>query len=226
MFSLNFFVGLAVIFIIVLLLILLFIPTGQESRKKKKEKELEAKKQKDWQEAAHRLEKQIFSLKQENENLEKKDKNNEKELMVEKAKVKKLQEKLSQERDWHVKEENTLEQRIKEVDRLKEECVKLQESFSKEHVAYLSLEEEHTQLKGRVQEIKDQRRLAEVENAGLNARVEKYRKEAVEFKKENAELKKKNEDTSWIAKTEYERLERVLKERENELERIKREFKE
>lgn len=212
---LNIITTAGIFFIVVLLLVLFLTPTaGKESRKERKVKEMEAARQKNWHEAAQRLEKQVSSLKQERDQLDKKDKEKEKNLMVERAKVKKLQEKVSQEREWHTKEESTLEQKTKEIVQFKEEVNKLHDNFSKEHLSLLRLQEEYKELKSQFQGIQEERRKRETVNLQLTAQVEKYRKDMVDLKKENIDLKKTKEDSQWVAKAEYERLERLLKEKD------------
>jgi len=51
------------------------------------------------------------------------------------------------------------------------------------------------------------------------------RTEIAHLKKDVAVLTKKKDDTVWIAKSEHVKVERLLKEKEKELERIEREIK-
>ena len=67
------------------------------------------------------------------------------------------------------------------------------------------------------------RRAAESEIAQLKAKNENYRQEIADLRKENMELTKKKEDTKWIAKADHDKLQQTLREKEKELERIKRE---
>ena len=147
----------------------------------------------------------------------------EKQLLVEKAKAKKFQEKLSQERQWHEKEQSTVDKKGKEFQQLKKELSKIQEISSKEHALNLRLEKGLKELKGENDALNQKRRAVESENAQLKAKMDNYRRETAQLKKENAELNKKKEDVSWIAKSEYERVARLLKEKEMDLERIPRE---
>ena len=63
----------------------------------------------------------------------------------------------------------------------------------------------------------------ESEIAQLKAKNENCRQEIVDLRKENMELTKKKEDTKWIAKADHDKLQQTLREKEKELERIKRE---
>ena len=180
---------------------------------------------KDWEETALRLEKRGHALKEEAGLLEKKEKDLEYQLTVEKVKVKKLQEKLSQEREWHQKEQGAMDGKGKEFARVKEELNKVQENFSHEHMENLRQKGDIQELKQQIESLNGQRRSAESEGAQVKARLENQRKELAQLKAENMELKKKKEDTVWVAKSDYERLERSLREKEKELERVLREFK-
>ena len=156
---------------------------------------------------------------------QKKEKDWEYQLTVEKTKVKKLQEKLSQEREWHQKEQGAMDGKGKEFARVKEELNKVQENFSHEHMENLRQKGEIQELKKQIESLNDQRRAAEAEGAQLKARLESQRRDMAQLKSENMELKRKKEDTAWVAKSDYERIERLLREKEKELERIVRESK-
>ena len=73
---------------------------------------------------------------------------------------------------------------------------------------------------------REQSRTNEEENDQLTAKVKNNKQEIMRLKKENMQLEKKKEDINWIAKTEYEQVEKLLKEKEKELDRITRTKKE
>jgi len=215
------------IIIISLLLVAIFlIPSGKKYKKKKKIPQTDPSEElKDWEQKVVRLEKYIQSIRSEIFDFQKKEKENNKQLVVERVKVKKFQEKLTQERQWHNKEQGNIDKKGKEFQELKGELVDVQDQFSKTHSANLrniqkikDLEQEHKSLC-------EQRRKVEGENSQLIAKIESNRRDIAQLKKENRLLTKKNDDASWIAKTEYERVLNLLKEKEKELERIVRENK-
>jgi len=224
MFSLNFIAGIGIIFIVISLGVLFLMPGGKKPKKRRKKDPTENQQQKDWKQAAVRLEKHTYSLRGKLASFEKKEKAWEKQLMVEKARNEKLQEKLSRERGWHEKEQRTLDKRGEEFQELKTELLKVQENFGKEHALNLRLQRELESLKRENDSGNDQRRALESENAQCKAKMQNYRMEIAHLKKENAELTKKKEDTSWVAKSDYAKLEKLLQEKEKELERIKREL--
>ena len=89
-------------FILLLVGIIFLIPSDKRGKKmkKKKEEELVQQKKELEQKTAH-LERHVRSLRDRILVLQKNAKANEKALMVERVKVKKFQEKLSQEREWY-----------------------------------------------------------------------------------------------------------------------------
>lgn len=217
-----------IIFILIFLGVVFYIPSERKVKKKKKKNSPVVEPvqvQKDWEQRALRLEKHIQSLRDEILVLQKGEKVIEKHLVVEKVKVKKLQEKLSQEREWHKREQESIDKKGSEFQQLKMELVNVQEIFSNEHAANLRFENQVKELKEGNDALTERRRTVEGENAKAKAKIENNKKEIVQLKKENTQFKKKKEDTSWIAKSEYERVERLLKEKEKELARINRESK-
>ena len=218
----EFFVGAVVIFILFLLLIIFLIPSPDKNKQKRAKKEAQSKEpEKDWPVIVGKLEKQASSLRLEITSLEKKLKDTEKHLAVEGAKVKALQEKISQERQWLQKEEGLLDKQGKEVQQTKSDLLKAQEHLEKEHAIALRLDRELKDLKIEYDTLNNQRRAAEADNSQLKATVERSLNEIREIKKENAELKKKKEDTVWVAKSEYDALEEEWKQVKIELDRIK-----
>ena len=58
----------------------------------------------------------------------------------------------------------------------------------------------------------------------LKAKTDENRTEIMHLKKENSELSKKKDDVSWIAKSDHIKLEKIVKEKEKEIERLQREL--
>jgi len=218
-----FFAASGIILILILLAVLFLMPSPSKKKKKgrKAPEEPTAQEQECLQKIA-RLEKYIKSLRDEILVFQKAEKDHEKDLAVERAKVKKFQEKLSQEREWHQKEQNTIDKKSKEFHLAKEELSKVQDLYSSEHSANLRLEQELKEMKRQNDSLNEQRRKVEGDNALLKAKIENDRREIQGLKKENAELAKKKDDVSWVAKSEYDRVAQTLKAKEKELERITR----
>jgi len=221
--SIEYLVTIGIIFISVLLVIVFLSPGERKKRVKKDISQPDSSDiQQDLQQQIARLEKKIQHHKDTIVELQKNEKNNEKLLMVERVKVKKLQEKLSQERQWHTKEQDSIDKRGKEVQQLKRELLSVQESFSKEHAANIRLEHKVRELEEQNKALNEMRRSIERENAEFKAKMENNRREISDLKRENKQLIKKKEDVNWIAKEEYERVEKLLKEKEKQLERMNR----
>lgn len=212
--------------IALLVLVVFLIPTEKKNKKMKKKPLPEPETpQRDWEQKTQRLEKHIQSLAREVDRFQKEEKESEKQLMVERVKVKKLQEKLSQEREWHKKGQAGIDKKSREFLAMKSELVKVQDDYSKEHAVNLRQEHRIKELERQVEDLNGQRRSLESKNAMLQAAIESHRRDIAQFKKENAELTKKKEDVNWIAKPEYERVVNLLNLKEKELERMVRETK-
>ena len=212
--------GAGIIFILILVLIFLYNPSEKGiSRKEKKRLAEEALKQKNWQEVAGRLEKQVQSLRNEIAFLQKKEVTKDKEAALEKTKTERLEEKLKQAQEWHDKEQQEVDRKTIEFRKLKEFLLQIQSQYSSEHSETLRLQQDITALKNQFDSVNHARRVTEGDNAQLKARIENYLSEMSQLKKENAQLQKKEDDKSWIAKTEYERVVNLLKETQRDLER-------
>lgn len=223
--SIEFLLTIGVILILILVGIIFFVPSEKRGTKKTKKPQEDIVQQKrDLEQKISRLDRYIRSLRDDILALQKSAKSSEKELMVERVKVKKFQEKLSQERTWYKKEHSTIDKKGEEFRQLKGELEKVQESFSKEHSLNIRLEREVKDLKQRNDSLNDQRREAEGESARLKAKDENSRKEIAQLKKDVAQLSKKEKDVQWVAKSEYDRVSRLLKEREKEFQRLEREL--
>ena len=106
---------------------------------------------------------------------------------------------------------------------MKDELSKVQEQFNWDHAENIRQKQQIEELKKELEGLHSGRRAAESEIAQLKAKNENYRQEIADLRKENMELTKKKEDTKWIAKADYDKLQQALREKEKELERIKRE---
>ncbi len=213
-----------IIFVIILLSIVVFIPmTPKTVKRKRKVQAPEASKpDAQAQEVLLRMQRNIQSLHGQITTLEQREKAREHELMLEKIKVNKLQDKLSQERDWHTKEQKTWDKKIQEFHHSKDELSKLHDQFSKEHAENLRQKKDIEEFKSEAARLQDAHREVQADCAQWKAKVENYQKEIMQLRKENSALTKKAQDTMWVAKSDHDKLEQLLREKEKELERIKR----
>ncbi len=213
-----------IIFFLILIVVIFLIPT--ESRLKKKRRRVANKppeKSKDWKETALRLEQHIHSKSQTIVTLEREAKARNKALLIEKAKVDKVKDKLKQERGWQQKELGSVERQTKELQVLKNELRVIQDNLGKEHSANIRLRKELEEVNKKCEAYNAKRRAAEAEVSQFKTHTAAQKQEISHLKKDVAELSKKKQDTQWVAKTEYLKLERELKETEKSLQRKLRE---
>jgi hypothetical protein len=222
--TIEFLLTIGVVLILILVGIIFFVPSEKKGRgKKKKVQESEGQPQKDLEEKAERLEARVKTLTEEIREMEKVIKLKEKETLIERVKVKKFEEKLSQEREWHRKEQEAIDRQGKDFLDLKEELMQAQDHFAQEHAKNIRLEQDLKEMKQQNTLLNDQRREAEAENIHLRAKTDNDRKEILKLKGEVAELSQKKEDVQWIARSEYDTVLRSLREKEKELQRMERE---
>ena len=217
-------VGLIGIFILAALAIIYFFFPDQpvSFRKRKKEPRPVPADNKNWEEANRKLEKHIFSLRGEIEKLKLSERNLSRDVAVEKEKNTRLQEKLFQEKKWLDKEKDSMEKSAGELKSLKENLIKVQNDQEKEHSLNLKYEREIKDLKKGLEDLEKERRDTAAKLMQAESELTVYKKELAEQKRLNQELKKETNEVQWIARSEYEKIEKLLKEKEKELQNIKR----
>lgn len=211
-----------VVTILVLLIVIFLLPAEKGSKPKRPKKEEPTEKEKELEAKILRLEKHIQTLKTEIEALQNQQRAKEKELAAEQGKNRHLQEKLAQEKSWREKEQETIDKRSREMIQFKQEHLKLEKDFEGEHSLRLRLEHESKDLKRDLDQVNAERRALSTKVLGLESSLGEHKKELEELKKLNAKLKEKNEAVMWVAKSEYDKLGSLLKEKEKELERLQR----
>src|SRR5210317_2062751 len=97
-------IGIVIVFMLLGVLFLVHISDRPKKRRKKKDKGEGAEETKDWYAVSVRLEKHIYSLRTQLEKEEKRAKKLEREIIIQKDKYEKVNEKLTQERKWQRKE--------------------------------------------------------------------------------------------------------------------------
>lgn len=215
------FAVIGVILVFILLGVLLLIPTGKRGARKKKRLAGEQEDNKDWKAVSLRLEKHIYALRKDVEERKRQEKILEHRLEVEKGKYQKVQEKLAQERGWQKKEKDEIQKKTQDVIRLTKDLKAAEQNFAREHGTCLRLEREVQEKEGEVAAVKGQRMALESQIAKLKAQADACRKDMTDLREENNKLSKRHEETSWVAKPEYENLQRLLKTAEKETQRLK-----
>jgi chromosome segregation ATPase len=227
----NLVAGIGIMFIVILLAILFLIPTEYSQprtrRKKKKEPlpEAEPEKVKEKSDITVHFQNQVRKLHEDIAAGERKIKDLEKAVVIEQVKAKKIQEKLAQEREWHAKEKIVIEKKENDYKRLTDELNKLHQDYDREHGATLRLEGQLRDEKIRLAEVSEERRRLEAETIKLRTDLKSKMDEIIALKNENANLKKKKDEVTWIAKSEFVKLERQLQEKEKEIARLERQIK-
>lgn len=204
--------------------ILLISPSKQTGRRKsRKDEEAEDPQSpvKDWQAVSLKLERHIQAQRREIEEFQKKERALDRDLVVQKEKYAKLQEKLAQERDWQKKEEDDLEKKAKEITTLKTDLRKLQDDLSATHAERLRFEREVREAKSENDSLNQTRRQLELKVQTQDAEIDNMRKQLKDLKWENSQLSIKKDAESWVPKEDYQKLENELHEKEKTLARLR-----
>jgi chromosome segregation ATPase len=208
--------------VIALLLVVFVIPTDVKRKKPRRERvtapDLESRLAKLSKESLHQ-EASARALRRRVEEFESKEKEWQKLMAVEQAKSRKLQDKLVQERQWQGEEAAKYEKKGLEIRQLQNDLKAANDQLAQEHSRRLKLEGEIRDLKQQYSRLNDARRGLDVEIARLTEKYEDHRQQVRELRKENAFLAKQKEDTAWVAKSEYLKLEHELRKAESELKR-------
>ena len=213
--------AITILFTAAILGILFFVPANDKRARKKEKKTLAPQEEKQWESVVDRLEGHIGSLRRQVAEHEKKEKHFEKDLMTQKARTKHLQEKLSQEKGWREKENTAAEKSHQEIAQTKNELLKAQREFDEEHALRLRLERQLTEVKWELDSINSEKRALAAKGMNLETNLEYYKKEYLELKKTNAKLTQETSEANWVAKSEFDKLEALYKEKEKEVERLK-----
>ena len=223
--SIDLFAVLGIIFIIILLGVLLLIPTEKMgSLRRKRRRKNEGEDQKDWQAVSLKLERHIYALRREIESGQNRIKELEREILLQNEKSKRLREKLSQERGWKDKEASDLEKKSQEIIHLKLDLKKAEQSLEKEHGQRLKAERGLKEAKDNLSETIAKQRELEIEIARQKTQMDKLHSELSNLREENIKLSKKHDEATFIAKSEYEKLEKMFKEKDHELQDFKRQI--
>lgn len=213
------------LFAIVGFLILLFALSDDSAKtKKRKRDDIPTPDSQKWEEVISKLEKYIYSLKNELEGLKTEQKKYLRDLAVEKARNERLQEKLKQENEWLAKEKVTMEKKDEEIRDFKIRVVKLEQEREHEYAARLQTERQLKDLKGDCDTLIKEKRELSFKAMTLEADLDVHKKELARFKKINKELSRESDEADWVSKAEYERLEKTLQDKERELKKIREDY--
>ena len=221
MLSTEILVLIAIIFIFLLLGFLFLMPSGKTGRRRKKRSN-EGEQEKDWQAVALKLERHINALRNQIDGMQKKGKILERELIIQKDKYEKVQEKLSQERKWQKKEKGDVEKKTNELIKLKKNFQEAEQNLAQEHGERLRLQKEVKETAGVVTDLSEAKGSLESEIMKLKAKNDSYRQEINELKVLNARISKKHDEATWVAKSQYDKVEQELRTKDKEIEKLKK----
>ena len=213
-------IGIAVFMGVVLIAILIVLPNESRRTKQKKEKLPEGEK-KDWENISLRQDKHIQSLRNDVEAFKLNEKKFQRDLAVEKARNAKLQEKIKLENEWLEKEGTTLTKKDEEIRQMKESLMKAQQELENEYSAKLKIVQENKDLKASFDQVNNEKKEYMAKSLSLQADMEHAKKEIENLKVANEELKKKTDETNWVSKAEYARLEKLSREKDEEIRRLR-----
>ena len=209
-----------------LILGVLFALPGEDKRKKRREKKvIEDPDDKHWEETVGQLERHIVTLRNQIADFEKKAKLQEKDILTERHRVKHLQEKLAQEKSWREKEQGSAGRSQGEFEQLKKDLLKVEQELEEEHAVRLRLERDLSEVKWELDSLSTEKKSLTAKSMSLETNLDYFKKETAKLQRENAEFKKESKEVSWVAKSEFEKLELLFKEKEKELERMRREMR-
>jgi len=221
----NLIIIVGVVFAVLLLILLFVVPTDIEKRKKKKRlKEEPVIDVEKLMGQIGRAQKENQRLEEEIRNWEKKEKDLQKKLLIEEEKGKRFQEKLAQERGFQEKEMKDIEKKSAQINELKAEMKKLQETYSDEHSRNIRFERELQENKALITQLQDTKRGLELQITNLNVQNNEKLQEIWKLKREAADLAKKQADTQWISKAEYDQLDKKYQEKDKDFQRIMRQI--
>ena len=218
----DFFALAGVILVFILLAVLFLIPS-QKSSSTRRVRVAKGPQEtgKDWQAACLQLEKHIQSLRREIADAKRKERKLERDLQVQSEKYKLAQEKLTQERSWQEKEKSDSQRMYDDVQRVKDDLKSTEENLEKEHRQRLAYERELRDLKKELVESTGVRKDLEIQLAKAIATADVARKETLELRAQNAKLNKRHEEASFVAKSEFTKLEQDLREARREAQNLK-----
>ncbi len=212
----DMFVLIALLLIFILLGILFLLPTEKRPVFGGQPRVEAPEEHKDWQAASLKLEKHILTLRHDIDDLKKKEKHLERDLAIEKDKNAKLQEKLSQERGWQKKETDDIDKKNREIIQLQTDLKKSEQGLEREHAQRLTLEREMREAKEAMTAANELKNSLEIQIAKLQAWADNYRGEISQLKEQNSKLSKETDEATFVVKSEYSRIEKLLKDTQKE----------
>ncbi|MEW5894242.1 MAG: hypothetical protein AB1650_00545 [Candidatus Omnitrophota bacterium] len=205
----------------VLGLVFLMSLERKKARSPRRVKPLKEKEQKDWRDAALRLEKHVIELRKESADWHKQVKGLQKDLEIYQKKYEDLSIKLDREKTWEQKESAEREKKNLRIRELENEVKRAESQLEKEHMEFVLIRRQNDDFR---QETERQTEMIRQLNGDLEkakAQTDVYRKEILELRAENKKLSKRHDDVQWIAKSVHMQVKDELRRKTEELEKLR-----
>lgn len=192
------------------------LPADAPGRSRKKKQRLEAameaakpvSPEKDWKTIAERWEKNNAALLGDIEKIKVRERDVLKNLEESRAQHREALDKLTLEKGWREKEQGNLEKARQHEKALKDQILRTEKDLEQQHSERLRLEREFQDLKIKHESLMEEKRAASTKALSLESTVTQLNGELKDLRRENNELKKKREDIQWVAKTEFDELQK------------------
>ncbi|NLE64603.1 MAG: hypothetical protein GX606_01660 [Elusimicrobia bacterium] len=206
-------------------LIFLFFSLGGEAPKKTRRKKTPPPEPvKDWPAIVDRLERKAHTLQRDLQISQNEVRGRDLEINDLKAKVREVEKHLAQEKTWREKEEADLEKEKKQERLLKDELMRVRDILDSESTQRIRLEQELKPLRAEREEKAAEVRRLSAKEMDLERRLREAEGSVRSLRQENAELKRKKEDEEWVAKSDFRRIESLLKRARWEVDQFKKAF--
>jgi hypothetical protein len=215
----------SILCVIVFVVFAIFFPV-EESRRRKKRR-LEATEvplfqdEKKWQETAFRLKEYAVKYKQEVSDLKREEQRLKEKIKEEEQKAQKFEEKLKREKQWLAEQESSLDRRTKEMRNVKIDLTKAQTDREHEYSLRLAADREKKEIQADLEKMTKEKNELVLKVTNLEFLLRTQKEELVDLRKTNASLQKKKDDEQWIAKSEFDKLEMQLKQKEKEIQKLR-----
>ncbi len=103
--------------------------------------------------------------------------------------------------------------------------MKIQDQYSKAHGQNIELSKDCSTTKSALKRLSEDKQDVDLALLQLKEKHESLLIESAQLKRENVAFQKKKDDTTWVAKSEFLVLERKLKEKEKQFDRLSRELR-
>ena len=223
-FDLELWVIIGALFTLFIFGLIFLFSTGGRKRKKRRPKPLKEKEQKNWKEAALRLEKHLVSLRKEGMNDKKQIRILEKQTEIYKHKCDDLKERLKRANGWQEKEAADLKKKGGRILELEGNLKRVEENLEKEHAELIVLRRQNDELNHTAEGKAERIRTLQAEAEKIKAQSDVYRKDILDLRAEVKKLSQRHEDTQWVAKSVYNKVREDLREKTEELERLQKQM--